>query len=201
MLLMLDNYDSFTYNLVQYLGELGAEVQVHRNDQITLAQIEALKPSKIVISPGPCTPNEAGISMEVIRYFGAHIPILGVCLGHQSIAQVFGGSVVHARQVMHGKTSAIQHNNSGVFQGLPNPLQATRYHSLIVARESLPDCLEITAWTATETGELDEIMGFRHRDLPIEGVQFHPESILTPQGHALLDNFLRGHNEQPKGQA
>jgi len=194
MLLMIDNYDSFTYNLVQYLGELGADVRVYRNDQITLAQIAALQPEKIVISPGPCTPNEAGISMDVVRRFGTEIPILGVCLGHQSIGQVFGGEVVHAHHVMHGKTSLIQHNNKGVFSDLPNPLQATRYHSLIVARMTLPSCLEITAWTMTDAGEIDEIMGFRHRELPIEGVQFHPESILTPQGHALLTNFLRSYN-------
>ena len=190
MLLMIDNYDSFTYNLVQYLGELGAEVRVYRNDQITLDEITALQAEKIVISPGPCTPNEAGISMDVVRKFGGTIPILGVCLGHQSIGQVFGGDVVHARQVMHGKTSMIHHANLGVFAGLPNPFQATRYHSLIVARETLPDCLEITAWTLTEDGEMDEIMGFRHRELPIEGVQFHPESIMTPQGHTMLANFL-----------
>jgi len=201
MLLMIDNYDSFTYNLVQYLGELGADVHVYRNDQITLEQIATLRPTKIVISPGPCTPNEAGISMDVIRRFGCETPILGVCLGHQSIGQVFGGEVIHAREVMHGKTSPIHHSDQGVFNGLPNPLQATRYHSLIVARDSLPTCLDITAWTASESGDIDEIMGFRHRELPIEGVQFHPESILTPQGHALLDNFLRGHNEAQGRQA
>ena len=190
MLLMIDNYDSFTYNLVQYLGELDAEVQVYRNDQISLDEITHLQPDRIVISPGPCTPNEAGISMDTVRRFGSKIPILGVCLGHQSIGQVFGGDVVHARQVMHGKTSLIHHAGLGVFAGLPNPLQATRYHSLIVARDTLPKCLDITAWTLTEDGELDEIMGFRHREWPIEGVQFHPESIMTPQGHALLANFL-----------
>ena len=194
MLLMIDNYDSFTYNLVQYLGELGADVHVYRNDQITLDQIASLQPEKIVISPGPCTPDKAGISMDVVQRFGAEIPILGVCLGHQSIGQVFGAEVVHAHHVMHGKISLIRHNNKGVFSALPNPLQATRYHSLIVARTTLPSCLEITAWTVTDAGEIDEIMGFRHRELPIEGVQFHPESILTPQGHALLTNFLRSYN-------
>ena len=197
MLLMIDNYDSFTYNVVQYLGELGAEVVVHRNDEITLAEIEALEPEKIVISPGPCTPNEAGISMDVIRTFGPHIPTLGICLGHQSIGQVFGGEVVRARQVMHGKTSMIHHKGQGVFRNLPQPFEATRYHSLVVAKDSCPDCLEITAWTerATEgagSGEIDEIMGLRHRELPIEGVQFHPESIHTKTGHDLLRNFLEG---------
>jgi anthranilate synthase component 2 len=197
MLLMIDNYDSFTYNVVQYLGELGAEVVVHRNDEITLAEIEALAPDKIVISPGPCTPNEAGISMDVIRTFGPQIPTLGICLGHQSIGQVFGGVVVRAREVMHGKTSMIHHNGQGVFRGLPQPFEATRYHSLVVARESCPDCLEITAWTEREpedvgSGDFDEIMGLRHREFPIEGVQFHPESILTKTGHDLLRNFLEG---------
>lgn len=191
MLLMIDNYDSFTYNLVQYLGELGAEVSVYRNDQISVDDIAGLAPERIVISPGPCTPNEAGISMAVVERFGGHLPILGVCLGHQSIGQVLGGQVVHARAVMHGKTSLIHHNDSGVFAGLPNPFQATRYHSLVVARAGLPDCLEITAWTETDDGEPDEIMGFRHRSWAVEGVQFHPESILTPQGHDLLANFLR----------
>ncbi len=190
MLLMIDNYDSFTYNLVQYLGELGAEVVVHRNDQISLNQIERMAPTRIVISPGPCTPNEAGISMDVIRRFGDRIPILGVCLGHQSIGQVYGGEVVRARTVMHGKTSAIHHTGSGVFTRLPNPFEATRYHSLIVAADSLPDCLEVTAWTEFEDGSRDEIMGFRHQELPVEGVQFHPESILTRCGHDLLANFL-----------
>ncbi len=190
MLLMIDNYDSFTYNLVQYLGELGAEVVVHRNDQISLNQIERMAPTRIVISPGPCTPNEAGISMDVIRRFGDRIPILGVCLGHQSIGQVYGGEVVRARTVMHGKTSAIHHTGSGVFTRLPNPFEATRYHSLIVAADSLPDCLEVTAWTEFEDGSRDEIMGFRHQQLPVEGVQFHPESILTRCGHDLLANFL-----------
>jgi anthranilate synthase component 2 len=192
MLLMIDNYDSFTYNLVQYLGELGAEVRVYRNDQVTLDEIAALNPERIVISPGPCTPNEAGISLALIERFGGHIPILGVCLGQQSIGQALGGKVVHARAVMHGKTSPIHHNGSGLFAGLPNPLQATRYHSLVVEKDTLPDCLEITAWTETADGAFDEIMGLRHRDWPLVGVQFHPESILTPQGHDLLANFLRG---------
>ena len=191
MLLMIDNYDSFTYNLVQYLGELGADVQVYRNDQITLPQIEALAPERIVISPGPCTPNEAGVSMPAIRHFAGRLPILGVCLGHQSIGQVFGGRIVHARQIMHGKTSLIYHNNVGVFAGLPNPFEATRYHSLVIERATAPDCLEITAWTRTEEGGMDEIMGVRHREFPIEGVQFHPESILTEPGHALLASFLK----------
>lgn len=192
MLLMIDNYDSFTYNVVQYLGELGAEVEVHRNDEISLEAIRRLAPEMIVISPGPCTPNEAGISMDVIRTFGPRIPTLGICLGHQAIGQVFGGEVVRAREVMHGKTSMIHHDGSGVFRGLPQPFEATRYHSLIVARESLPECLEITAWTEFDNGGLDEIMGLRHRELPIEGVQFHPESILTTTGHDLLRNFLTG---------
>jgi len=192
MLLMIDNYDSFTYNVVQYLGELGAEVEVHRNDEITLNDIESMAPEKIVISPGPCTPNEAGISMAVVQRFGREIPLLGICLGHQSIGQVFGGEVVRAREVMHGKTSMIHHTDQGVFAGLPNPLEATRYHSLVVAKDTLPDCLEITAWTEQD-GEFDEIMGFRHREYPIEGVQFHPESIFTNTGHDLLKNFLTGH--------
>ena len=190
MLLMIDNYDSFTYNVVQYFGELGADVRVYRNDEITIAEIEALNPDHIVVSPGPCTPNEAGISMEAIRYFAGKKPILGICLGHQSIGQVFGGDVVRADQVMHGKTSLVYHNNSGVFNGLNNPFEATRYHSLVVDKNTLPDCLEITAWTQTETGEMDKIMGLKHKTLPIEGVQFHPESILTQQGHDLLRNFL-----------
>ena len=189
MLLMIDNYDSFTYNVVQYLGELGAEVEVYRNDEITLAEIEKLEPEKIVISPGPCTPNEAGISMEVVNAFGATIPTLGICLGHQSIGQALGGKVIRAGAVMHGKTSMIHHNALGVFAGLPSPFIATRYHSLVVQREGLPDCLEVTAWTEQD-GEFDEIMGFRHRELPIEGVQFHPESIRTENGHDLLRNFL-----------
>ncbi len=189
MLLMIDNYDSFTYNVVQYLGELGADVVVHRNDEITLDEIRTLAPAKIVISPGPCTPNEAGISMAVVECFGAEIPILGICLGHQSIGQVYGGQVVRAREVMHGKTSMIHHADLGVFQGLPNPFEATRYHSLVVASDTLPDCLEITAWTERD-GAFDEVMGFRHREHPVEGVQFHPESIFTGSGHDLLKNFL-----------
>ena len=190
MLLMIDNYDSFTYNVVQYLGELGTETTVVRNDEIDIAAIEELAPAKIVISPGPCTPNEAGISMAVIETFAGRIPVLGICLGHQSIGQVFGGRIVRARQVMHGKTSPIYHRGEGVFKGLSNPFEATRYHSLVIERESLPECLEITAWTQTEDGDLDEIMGVRHRELAIEGVQFHPESILTAHGHDLLRNFL-----------
>lgn len=190
MLLVIDNYDSFTYNLVQYLGELGTEVEVHRNDQISVSEMEKLNPERIVISPGPCTPNEAGISVDSVLHFAGRLPILGVCLGHQSIGQAFGGHIVHAREIMHGKTSMIHHKGLGVFAGLPNPFQATRYHSLVIERETLPDCLELTAWTETPEGELDEIMGVRHRELAIEGVQFHPESILTPQGHDLLANFL-----------
>jgi anthranilate synthase component 2 len=190
MLLMIDNYDSFTYNVVQYLGELGADVVVMRNDQVTVAEIEAMSPERIVVSPGPCTPNEAGVSMAVIEAFAGRVPLLGICLGHQSIGQVYGGRVVRARRVMHGKTSLIHHRGEGVFAGLSNPFEATRYHSLVVAEDSLPDCLEITAWTETEGGEFDEIMGLRHRDLPVEGVQFHPESILTAHGHDLLRNFL-----------
>ncbi len=190
MLLMIDNYDSFTYNVVQYLGELGADVHVVRNDQIDVAGIEALQPEKIVISPGPCTPNEAGVSMAVIEAFAEQLPILGICLGHQSIGQVFGGRIVRARRVMHGKTSPMHHRGEGVFAGLSNPFEATRYHSLVIERASLPDCLEITAWTETEAGDVDEIMGVRHRELQIEGVQFHPESILTAHGHDLLRNFL-----------
>lgn len=190
MLLMIDNYDSFTFNVVQYLAELGEDVLVHRNDQITVDEIEALAPELIVISPGPCTPNEAGVSMAVIEAFKGSIPLLGICLGHQSIGQVFGGNVVKARSVMHGKTSAIHHEGKGIFQDLAAPFTATRYHSLVVDRVSLPDCLEITAWTELESGEIDEIMGFRHRDYAIEGVQFHPESILTEYGHDLLRNFL-----------
>ncbi|MDI1302431.1 MAG: aminodeoxychorismate/anthranilate synthase component II [bacterium] len=192
MILMIDNYDSFTYNIVQYLGELGQDVRVVRNDEITIADIEAMAPERIVISPGPCSPNEAGISMEVIRHFAGRIPLLGVCLGHQALGQVFGGKVVRARQVMHGKTSPIYHKNTGVFSGLKNPLTATRYHSLIVEKDSLPDCLEITAWTQLDDGTVDEIMGLRHKTLAVEGVQFHPESILTEQGHELLKNFLDG---------
>jgi anthranilate synthase component 2 len=190
MLLMIDNYDSFTYNVVQYLGELGADVHVVRNDEIAVDDIEALAPSKIVISPGPCTPNEAGISMAVIERYAGRLPILGICLGHQCIGQVFGGRVVRARKVMHGKTSPIYHRDEGVFRGLSTPFEATRYHSLVVEKESLPDCLEITAWTRTEDGKMDEIMGLRHREMQVEGVQFHPESILTAHGHDLLRNFL-----------
>ncbi len=191
MLLMIDNYDSFTYNVVQYLSELGAEVAVYRNDEITLTEIEELAPEKIVISPGPCTPDEAGVSMEVVTRLGPTIPILGICLGHQSIGQAMGGTVRRAREVMHGKTSLIHHDDRGVFHGLPRPFEATRYHSLVVAHEDLPDCLEVTAWTERD-GELDEIMGLKHREYPIEGVQFHPESIRTPVGHDLLRNFLEG---------
>jgi len=187
---MIDNYDSFTYNVVQYLGELGADVQVHRNDEITLEKIEQLNPDKIVISPGPCTPNEAGVSMEVIKAYAGKLPILGICLGHQSIGQVFGAKVVRAGQVMHGKTSMIQHANAGVFKGLTNPFQATRYHSLVICKNHIPDCLEVTAWTENQDGSMEEIMGVRHKTLDIEGVQFHPESILTQHGHDLLRNFL-----------
>ena len=191
MLLMIDNYDSFTYNLVQYLGELGADVRVYRNDKITLQEIEDLRPEKIVISPGPCTPNEAGVSVETIRHFAGRISILGVCLGHQSIGQAFGGRIVHAREIMHGKTSRIHHAGAGVFQGLPNPFEATRYHSLVIEAATLPACLEVTAWTVGEGGAMDEIMGVKHRELAVEGVQFHPESILTGCGHELLRNFLQ----------
>lgn len=189
MILMIDNYDSFTYNIVQYLGELGEQVEVFRNDEISLAQIDAMAPQGIVISPGPCTPNEAGISMEVIRAFAGKLPILGICLGHQSIGQVYGGVVGRAKKVMHGKTSSIHHTGVGVFAGLSNPFTATRYHSLVVERESLPDCLELTAWTEID-GVVDEIMGIRHKSLQIEGVQFHPESILTEYGHELLQGFV-----------
>lgn len=185
MLLVIDNYDSFTYNLVQYLGELGAEMSVHRNDRITLQEIEKMQPSKIVISPGPCTPKEAGISVDLIRKFGSQIPILGVCLGHQAIGEAFGGEVVRAPRLMHGKTSMIEHDGRGVYRGLPNPFEATRYHSLIIRRETMPKVLEITAWT-----EEGEVMGVRHKTFPIEGVQFHPESILTRVGKDLLKNFL-----------
>lgn len=191
MLLMIDNYDSFTFNLVQYFGELGADVRVYRNDEITLGEMEALGVDQLVISPGPCTPNEAGISVEAIQHFAGKLPILGVCLGHQSIAQAFGGRIVHAREIMHGKTSMMHHADQGVFSGLTNPFEATRYHSLVIEQASLPDCLEVTAWTERD-GELDEIMGVRHRTLDIQGVQFHPESILTQHGHDLLKNFLDG---------
>ncbi|MBK1873102.1 MULTISPECIES: anthranilate synthase component II [Marinobacter] len=191
MLLMIDNYDSFTYNVVQYLAELGADVQVHRNDEITVEQIEALKPERLVISPGPCTPNEAGVSMEAIRHFAGKIPILGICLGHQAIGQVFGGKIIRAGRVMHGKVSPVFHNSTGVFRGLNNPLQSTRYHSLAIEQASLPECLEMTAWTRNSDGTVEEIMGVRHKTLAIEGVQFHPESIMSEQGHELLRNFLR----------
>ena len=191
MILMIDNYDSFTYNVVQYLAELKADVAVYRNDEITLAEIAALAPEKIVISPGPCTPNEAGVSVDTIKTFGGKIPILGICLGHQSIGQAFGGNIVRAKEVMHGKTSMIHHSNQGVFAGLTNPYRATRYHSLVIDQKTLPHCLEITAWPQTADGAIDEIMAVRHRDLGIEGVQFHPESILTEHGHELLNNFLR----------
>ncbi|GAA3539422.1 aminodeoxychorismate/anthranilate synthase component II [Zobellella aerophila] len=190
MLLMIDNYDSFTYNLVQYFGELGQEVVVRRNDDISLDEIGALRPAGLVISPGPCTPNEAGISLAAITYFAGRLPILGVCLGHQAIAQAFGGKVVRARQVMHGKTSAIRHLGQGLFSGLPEPLTVTRYHSLVVELDSLPDCFEITAWSQTGQGGMDEIMAMRHRTLAMHSVQFHPESILTQGGHQLLQNFL-----------
>ena len=190
MLIMIDNYDSFTYNLVQYLGELGAEVKVFRNDGVTVEELKAMKPERIMISPGPCTPNEAGISMDVIRSFAGEVPILGVCLGHQSIGQVYGGDIVHAREIMHGKTSLVHHNGKYVFKGLSNPYTATRYHSLVIDKNTIPDCLEITAWTRTEDGKVDEIMGVKHKQLDVEGVQFHPESILTEHGHGLLKNFL-----------
>ena len=190
MLLMIDNYDSFTYNLVQYLGELGADVVVHRNDAITLADIEHMQPERIVLSPGPCTPNEAGVSLATVEAFAGRIPLLGVCLGHQAIGQAFGGDVVHAKSVMHGKTSQVHHRGEGVFAGLPEPMEATRYHSLVIDPATLPECLEVTAWTAFESGALEEIMGVRHRTLDVEGVQFHPESILTRAGHDLLANFL-----------
>ncbi|MFC3852481.1 anthranilate synthase component II [Salinispirillum marinum] len=191
MILMIDNYDSFTYNIVQYLGELGADVRVVRNDEMTLDQLVALKPEKVVISPGPCTPNEAGVSVAVIEHFAGKVPILGICLGHQSIGQAFGGDIVRAKSVMHGKTSPIFHHNVGVFNGLKQGYTATRYHSLVIAQDSLPECLEVTAWTQNDDGSVDEIMGVRHKTLDIEGVQFHPESILTEHGHDLLQNFLR----------
>lgn len=190
MLLMIDNYDSFTYNLVQYFGELGVDVRVFRNDEITIREIERLRPNYLVISPGPCTPNEAGISLDVVRELGGAIPLLGVCLGHQCIGQAFGGRIVHAREIMHGKTSPIQHRGIGLFEGLKNPFQATRYHSLVIDKSAVPECLEITAWTAGGEDDLDEIMGVSHRGLRICGVQFHPESILTEHGHKLLQNFL-----------
>ncbi len=192
MLLMIDNYDSFTYNLVQYFGELGVAVRVVRNDEIAADAIAAMRPEWIVISPGPCTPSEAGISVETIKTYGGRIPILGVCLGHQSIGQAFGGEIIHAREVMHGKTSPVYHADTGVFSGLGSPYTATRYHSLVVNEQNLPDCLEVTAWTQKQDGSRDEIMGLRHRELPIQGVQFHPESILTEHGHDLLRNFIEG---------
>ncbi|WP_440468122.1 aminodeoxychorismate/anthranilate synthase component II [Pseudomonas sp. YH-1] len=191
MLLMIDNYDSFTYNLVQYFAELKADIHVIRNDELSVDEIAALNPERIVLSPGPCTPNEAGVSLEVIERFAGKLPLLGVCLGHQSIGQAFGGDVVRARQVMHGKVSPVFHKDLGVFAGLNNPLTQTRYHSLVVKRETLPDCLEMTAWTALEDGSVDEIMGLRHKTLNVEGVQFHPESILSEQGHEMLANFLK----------
>ena len=190
MLLMIDNYDSFTYNVVQYFAELGADVKVLRNDEVTIDEIRALAPTHLVISPGPCTPNEAGISLAAIKAFAGEIPILGVCLGHQSIGQAFGGKIVRARDVMHCKTSPMHHHNTGVFTGLNNPVVATRYHSLIIEKESLPDCLEVTSWTQKPDGSVDEIMGVRHKTLDVEGVQFHPESILSEQGHELFKNFL-----------
>ncbi|MGV6825790.1 MAG: anthranilate synthase component II [bacterium] len=191
MLLMIDNYDSFTFNLVQYFGELGADVVVKRNDEIDVAGIESMKPDHLVISPGPCTPNEAGVSVAAIQAFAGKLPILGVCLGHQSIGQAFGGNIVHAREIMHGKTSPICHADTGVFSALDNPFEATRYHSLVIEHASLPDCLEVTAWTERD-GEFDEIMGVRHREYDLQGVQFHPESILTDHGHKMLKNFLEG---------
>jgi anthranilate synthase component 2 len=190
MLLMIDNYDSFTFNLVQYFGELGEDVRVIRNDEMTLAALRALRPAAIVISPGPGTPDDAGVSLEILQRLGGEVPVFGVCLGHQSIGQAFGGKVIRAKQIMHGKTSPIRHAGRGVFAGLPDRFEATRYHSLVVEQASLPDCLEVTAWTEHADGAIDEIMGLRHRTLPIEGVQFHPESILTEHGHAMLRNFL-----------
>ena len=191
-ILMVDNYDSFTYNLVQYLGELGADVQVVRNDEISVEAIADIAPDKIVLSPGPCTPNEAGISIPTLLNYAGKIPILGVCLGHQSIGQAFGGRIIRAKEIMHGKTSMVYHQNKGVFSNLANPLEATRYHSLVIEQASLPDCLEITAWTQTPDGKIDEIMGVKHKTLAVEGVQFHPESILTQYGHEMLKNFLDG---------
>jgi anthranilate synthase component 2 len=191
MLLMIDNYDSFTYNLVQYFGELGQEVSVYRNDEITVNEIEKLKPKYVVISPGPCTPNEAGISLELIEKLAGKIPILGVCLGFQAIAQTFGGNIIGAQRIMHGKVSPIHHTGKGVFKGLKNPLNATRYHSLVAEQSTLPECLEVTAWTNNDSGSIEEIMGVRHKTLAIEGVQFHPESILTEHGHQMLNTFLQ----------
>lgn len=192
--LMIDNYDSFTYNLVQYLQELGAEVLTRRNDQITIPEMEALGADRLMVSPGPCTPNEAGISLEAIRHFAGRLPILGVCLGHQALGQAFGGKVVRAGTVMHGKTSPIYHNGEGIFRGLPSPYIATRYHSLVLEKSTLPDCFAVTAWTEDAAGGMEEIMGIRHRTLPVEGVQYHPESILTEHGYELLDNFLKGND-------
>jgi len=189
MLIMIDNYDSFTYNLVQYLGELKTEVKVFRNDEISISEIERLAPDHLMISPGPCTPNKAGISIDAIKYFAGQIPILGVCLGHQSIGQAFGGHIIHAGAIMHGKTSMMHHNNKGVFHDLESPFEATRYHSLVIEKETLPQCLEITSWTENSMGQIDEIMGVRHKELKIEGVQFHPESILSQHGHKMLQNF------------
>ncbi len=197
MLLMIDNYDSFTYNIVQYFGELGQEVRVVRNDEVSLADIEALNPAYLVISPGPCSPNEAGISMEAIRHFAGKIPLLGVCLGHQCIGQVFGGEIVRAGEVMHGRVSAIHHTGVGVFANLPNPFTATRYHSLVIKKDTCPDVLDVTAWTVKD-GALEEIMGVRHRTLPVEGVQFHPESILSEHGHQLFQNFLTAYADWPR---
>jgi anthranilate synthase component 2 len=191
MLLMIDNYDSFTYNLVQYFGELGQKVSVYRNDEITVDEIENLKPKHVVISPGPCTPNEAGISLELIEKLAGKIPILGVCLGFQAIAQAFGGNIIGAQRIMHGKVSPIHHTGKGVFKGLKNPLNATRYHSLVAEQSTLPECLEVTAWTNNDSGSIEEIMGVRHKTLAIEGVQFHPESILTEHGHQMLNTFLQ----------
>jgi anthranilate synthase component 2 len=191
MLLMIDNYDSFTYNLAQYFGELDAEVEIFRNDKIDMPTLKNLPVDRLVISPGPCTPDKAGISMAAIKAYADKVPILGVCLGHQSIGQVFGGKIVHASEVMHGKLSKVYHNSDGVFAGLPNPFVATRYHSLVVEKDSLPDCLEVTAWTVNSSGEIDEIMGMKHKEFAIEGVQFHPESILSEHGHDLLNNFLK----------
>ena len=193
MILMIDNYDSFTYNLVQYLGELGEKVSVFRNDRINIESIEEIAPSRIMISPGPCTPNEAGISLEVIRYFTGKLPILGVCLGHQSIGQAFGAKIVRAQQVMHGKISSVYHSGTGVFQQLPNPFAATRYHSLVIDAVDIPDCLEVTAWTLNAAGDKEEVMAVRHKEFSIEGVQFHPESILSENGHQLLKTFLSNH--------
>ena len=196
MLLMVDNYDSFTYNVVQYFGELNADVKVVRNDEVSVTDIAHDNPDYLVISPGPCTPNEAGISLQAVERFAGELPLFGICLGHQSIGQAFGGNIVRASQVMHGKVSPVYHNGQGVFSGLPSPFNATRYHSLVIDKESLPDCLEVTAWTQNEDGSIEEIMGVKHKELPVEGVQFHPESILTEHGHQLLDNFLQQHKKK-----